>query len=64
MAYGGYLEWVSKHIFAKPLANKLFLVDATGIGGRNMLLPGEVSVFTSWRLRSNAKDVIFNQQRP
>ena len=39
----GTESWVSKHTFAKPLANKLLLVDAAGIGGRNMLLPGEVS---------------------
>ena len=28
-----------------PVANKLFPVDAAGIGGRNMLLPGEILGF-------------------
>jgi len=37
------MKWVSKHIFAKPVTNKLQVVDAAGIGRRNMLLPGEVS---------------------
>jgi hypothetical protein len=32
------IEWVSKHIFATPLANKLYCVDVSGIGGKNMLL--------------------------
>ncbi|WP_224997938.1 hypothetical protein [Cesiribacter sp. SM1] len=30
-------------MMSTPLANKLFSVDAAGIGGRNMPLPGEVS---------------------
>jgi hypothetical protein len=37
------IEWVSKHTFAKPLANKLYCVDVSGIGGKNMPLPGELS---------------------
>ena len=41
--YGGINMWVSKHIFATPLACNLYCVDVSGIGGRNMLLPGEVS---------------------
>jgi hypothetical protein len=40
---GGQIWWVSKHTFAKLLTNKPYLVDAAGIGGRNMLLPGEIS---------------------
>ena len=28
------MKWVSKHIFATPLANKLHAVDTAGIGGR------------------------------
>ena len=39
----GRESWVSKHIFAMPLTNKRLCVDAAGIGGRNVLLPGEVS---------------------
>ena len=39
----GQKKWVNRHTFAKPVANNLLLVDAAGIGGRNMLLPGEVS---------------------
>ena len=39
----GSESWVSKHIFAKPLANKRFGVDAAGLGGRISVLPGEIS---------------------
>jgi hypothetical protein len=39
----GILAWVSKHLFATPLANKRWCVDVPGIGGRNVLLPGEAS---------------------
>ncbi|GAB3820433.1 hypothetical protein GCM10028895_20550 [Pontibacter rugosus] len=39
----GRKSWVSKHPFATPLANKRLCVDAAGIGGRKVLLPGEVS---------------------
>jgi hypothetical protein len=36
--------WVSRHITAKPKEYKKGnYVDHAGIGGRNMLLPGEVS---------------------
>ena len=38
----GYGWWVSKHIFAKPLTNKLLEVDAAGIGRRNRRLPEEI----------------------
>jgi hypothetical protein len=37
------IERVSKHIFAKPLANKLYCVDVSGIGGKNVPLPGDLS---------------------
>jgi len=39
----GYLARISKHIIvtSKEYQNR-FIVDAAGIGGRNMLLPGEV----------------------
>ena len=40
----GLKRRVSKHTFAKPAANNPLRVDAAGIGGRNMLLPGEVSL--------------------
>ena len=40
----GREPWVSKHIFAKPLANKRLCVDAAGLGGRISVLPGEVSL--------------------
>ncbi len=40
----GREPWVSKHIFAKPLANKRLRVDAAGLGGRIGALPGEVSL--------------------
>jgi hypothetical protein len=36
----GRESWVSKHIFAKPLTNKRFFVDAAGLGGRISVLPG------------------------
>ena len=39
----GRESWVSKHLFATPLTNKRLFVDAAGIGGRKVLLPGEVS---------------------
>ena len=39
----GSESWVSKHTFAKPLANKRFGVDAAGLGGRISVLPGEIS---------------------
>jgi hypothetical protein len=39
----GRERWVSKHIFAKPLANKRLRVDAAGLGGRISVLPGEIS---------------------
>ena len=39
----GMAARVSKHTFAKPLTNKRYDVDVPGIGGRNVLLPGEVS---------------------
>jgi hypothetical protein len=40
---GGTEPWVSKHIFAKPLTNKRFCVDAAGLGRRISVLPGEIS---------------------
>ena len=40
----GSESWVSKHTFAKPLANKRFGVDAAGLGGRISVLPGEISL--------------------
>lgn len=40
---GGIVVWVSSHITAKPKEYKKDnYVDATGIDGRNRLLPGEV----------------------
>jgi hypothetical protein len=39
----GRESWVSKHLFAKPLANKRLCVDAAGLGGRISALPGEIS---------------------
>jgi hypothetical protein len=39
----GMEPWVSKHIFAKPLTNKRFCVDAAGLGRRISVLPGEIS---------------------
>ncbi|MFN6946899.1 MAG: hypothetical protein ACK4ND_18285 [Cytophagaceae bacterium] len=42
--YRGQLRRVSKHIFVTPLTNNSHLVDAAGIGGRNMPLPGGLSV--------------------
>jgi len=53
----GIIIWVSRHITAKPKEYKKGnYVDHAGIGGRNMLLPGEVSNYTIYSLRS--------QQRP
>jgi hypothetical protein len=40
-------ERISKHIIAKSVSNNLSYVDVPSIGGRNKLLPGEVSLFTS-----------------
>jgi len=41
----GYKIWMSKHIIATSYKPWLcFIVDAAAIGGRKMLLPGEVSV--------------------
>jgi len=34
----GTVSWVSKHIFAKPLANKRFGVDAAGLGDKDKRL--------------------------
>jgi hypothetical protein len=48
----GYEERVSKHNIAKPTANNLFVVDTAGIERRILPLPGEVSVFTGWKQRS------------
>ena len=49
----GMIIRVSKHIIAKPDEyQKDKHVDAAGIGGRKMLLPGEVSLTTSWIGRS------------
>jgi hypothetical protein len=62
MVYGGQIERVSKHIFAKPVNNKRYCVDAAGIGGKNMPLSreggtgsGEISDSRSWRLRSQQR---------
>jgi hypothetical protein len=38
----GQVWRVSKHTFAKPLTNKLYLVDAAGINGKISVIPGEV----------------------
>ena len=54
----GRESWVSKHIFAMPLANKRLCVDAAGIGGRNVLLPGEVSRCREHREKSAAVIVV------
>jgi hypothetical protein len=44
---------VSKHNIAKPEEHKDGIyVDATGIGQRKKLLPGEVSLSTGWTRRS------------
>ncbi len=49
----GMIIRVSKHIIAKPDEyQKENHVDAAGIGGRKMLLPGEVSQITGWFRRS------------
>jgi hypothetical protein len=34
----GSESWVSKHIFAKPLTNKRFAVDAAGLGEKDKRL--------------------------
>ena len=39
----GILLRVSKHLFATPLTNKRKCVEVQGIGGKNMLLPGQAS---------------------
>ena len=43
----GRVEWVSKHIFVKPLTNKRYLVDVAVINGRIGALPGEIFYPTS-----------------
>lgn len=50
----GRKSWVSKHPFAMPLTNKRLCVDAAGIGGRKVLLPGEVSRCREHREKSAA----------
>jgi len=52
---GGLLRWVSKHIIVKPMTNKPQEVDAAAIGGRNMQLPGEISIAFDKRRRSQQK---------
>ncbi len=47
----GRIERVSKHIIIKPVTNNLYFVDASGIGRKIMLLPGEVSTTTCWLSR-------------
>jgi hypothetical protein len=49
------MKRVSKHIIAKPVVNNLHEVDAAGIGGRNMELPGEISIAFDRRRRSQQK---------
>ena len=53
--YRGQVGRVSKHIFVMPVTNNPYWVDAAGIGGRNMSLPGEISDCTSCSLRSQQK---------
>jgi len=59
----GHIERVSKHIIVKPLTNKLIVVDAAGIGGRNMSLPGEVFVVTSWQSKEVSRGHSSNRKR-
>ena len=40
---GGYEKGISKHGFAKSKVVNRIIVDTAGIGGRKMLLPGEIS---------------------
>jgi hypothetical protein len=40
----GKVKRVSNHIFAKPVANELFYVDAAAIDSRISALPGEISM--------------------
>ncbi|RLA87100.1 MAG: hypothetical protein DRG58_11175 [Deltaproteobacteria bacterium] len=48
----GIALWVSNHIFAKPVANKLSYVDAAEIDSRINDLPGET------RLRRESAEAI------
>jgi len=51
----GFLKRVSKHIITKSVINNLQEVDAAAIGGRNMQLPGEISIAFDKRRRSQQK---------
>ena len=59
----GRKSWVSKHPFAMPLTNKRLCVDAAGIGGKNMLLPGEVSRCREHREKSAEAIVVGETSR-
>jgi hypothetical protein len=51
----GFLKRVSKHIITNPVVNNLQEVDTAAIGGRNMQLPGEISIAFDKRRRSQQK---------
>ena len=49
---------ISKHNIATSKLSFHFIVDAAGIGGRKMLLPGEVSVTTCSITEKSAEAII------
>jgi hypothetical protein len=60
----GCLEWVSKHNIAKPATNKFRTVDAAGVGGRQIPLPGEVSLATSSQTEKSAEAILAERYEP
>ena len=55
---GGIIIRVSKHIFTTPKEHKKGIhVDAAGIGGRKMLLPGEILLYRE-RYKGKSAEVI------
>ncbi len=58
----GMIEWVSNHIFVKPVANKLFCVDAADIDFKDPEVsgPGEISTLFGREVsRSHSTVIVF-----
>ena len=53
--------WVSKHTFAKPLTNKLCLVDAAAINGRISVLPGEILLLKRGRKSATGPEAMLHR---
>ncbi|MBK8489306.1 MAG: hypothetical protein IPL49_00030 [Saprospirales bacterium] len=55
----GWIRSVRQHIVSKRAGNNPDLVDAAGIGGKRMLLPGEISV--AGKAEKSAEVIVFRQ---